>query len=70
MPAGNTLEGLSPGRYEIQFFPSDDHIQQYYNGRATLSSADPVTVVSGAATTNVDAALVQGGGSPARSPTR
>ena len=63
-PAGEyTLLGLAPGSYKVGFYDEgdDSHLVQFYNGRATLDSADPVVVTGGSATSGIDASLAQAG---------
>jgi 5-hydroxyisourate hydrolase-like protein (transthyretin family) len=56
-----TLSGLPSGTYEIGFSPDSPTLaSQFYNGKATLNSADPVTVTAGSATTGIDATLGAG----------
>ena len=63
-PAGQyTVLGLAPGSYKVGFYDQgdDSHLVQFYNGRATLDSADPVVVAGGSATSGIDASLAQAG---------
>ncbi len=53
-----TLAGLPTGTYRVRFTPYDgDHSPQYYAGKATLATADPVTVTVGAVTPGIDVEL-------------
>lgn len=59
-----TTSGLPGGSYRLSFFScggSYTYPMQYYNGKATLSAADPVTVTNGTTTTGINAELVMGG---------
>jgi hypothetical protein len=59
-----TTPALPSGSYRLSFFSCDGsytYPMQYYNGKATLSAADPVIVKNGATTAGVNAALVSGG---------
>lgn len=66
------LSGLPSGPYKIRFAPGYgeispgeyglfNYVTQYYDGKATLQEADPVTVTAGATTTGIDAELEVGG---------
>ena len=56
-----TLSGLATGSYKVGFVPSGSYVPQFYNGKATLASADPVSVTEGSTRTGIDAALATGG---------
>ncbi len=57
-----TITGLATGSYRIQFEPySGSYFTQYYNGKQTLSAADPVAVTAGNTTSGINASLIQGG---------
>ena len=56
-----TVYGLGAGSYRIEFVDYGHHSAQYYNGKTTLGTADPVTVNQGTTTTGIDAALQTGG---------
>ena len=60
-----TLIGLDPGTYYLYFDPSSfgssaAYLDEYYNNKGTLLSADPV-VVGASNITGIDAALAKGG---------
>ena len=46
-----TVTGLTPGTYTVEFLPPTasgvNAVPQYYNGKTTAASADPVTVAGG-----------------------
>ncbi|MCL5291996.1 MAG: hypothetical protein M1548_05635, partial [Actinobacteria bacterium] len=53
--------GLGSGNYKIYFFPqSGNYIEQWYNGKQDVTTADPVNVVDGVDTPNKNAALQVG----------
>ena len=56
-----TVGGLGAGGYKVWFSAADDHIGQYYNAKASQSTADAVTLASGQMLSNIDAALQVGG---------
>jgi len=58
-----TISGLAAGSYNVEFFAFGDlnYLTQYYNGKATLNTADTVSVASGATTPNIDAEMQPGG---------
>ena len=57
-----TIPGLSTGEYTVEFTPtSGNYLTQYYNGKAALSEASPVSVTAGITTPNINAALQPGG---------
>ena len=61
-----TVTGLLAGTYQVRFEPytygaSATYIGEYYDGRAGLSTADPVSVADGSVTTGIDAELTRGG---------
>ena len=57
-----TLAGLATGSYRIEFQSfSGGYATQYYNGRQTLASADPVSVTIGQTTSGINASLSTGG---------
>ena len=53
------VTGLAAGNYRLQFTDTG-YASQYYNGQATLASADQVSVTAGATGSGIDAALHQG----------
>ncbi len=57
------ISKLPTGDVYVGFFPSahPDYLQQYYNGKPDLASADPVHVNQGSLTGGIDAALARGG---------
>jgi hypothetical protein len=55
-----TIEELEPGKYEIEFWPgSQTYAVQFYDGKSNPWEADLVPVGSGAAVTEIDAALIK-----------
>ena len=58
-----TVSGLLPGNYEVGFVPTSGpgYASQFFDGKATLTAADPVSVSSGSTRSGVDAALAAGG---------
>jgi hypothetical protein len=60
---------LAPGTYHLGFATTSgefcgasiDFLPQYYNGKSSLATANPVTVTSGGTTSNINAALQPGG---------
>jgi hypothetical protein len=52
-----TIRELPPGEYKVRFTKSS-YGTQYYNGKATITEADPVTVTGGQTTEGIDAAMV------------
>ena len=57
-----TLVGLVTGSYVVSFGGcGSPYARQWYNGKTSASSADVVQVVTGAATTKIDAQLIIGG---------
>lgn len=59
---GGYTMSVSPGSYKIQFQgDSSGYVTQWYNNKPSSTSADTVTVTSGATTDNINATLVQGG---------
>ena len=58
-----TVSGLSTGSYRVEFSAGfgGNYITQYYNGKSTLATADPVSVTAGTTAPNINAALQQGG---------
>lgn len=55
-----SLGGLATGDYKVQFGNSSfsTYLPEYFTDKADLDSADLVSVITGAATENIDAALV------------
>lgn len=56
--------GLASGSYRLRFDPyylSEAYMAEYYNNKATLSTADPITVTAPALVSGIDAALAVGG---------
>ena len=51
------LSGVAVGPYEVGF-SGDGYLPQFYNGKSSLASADPVSVTAGSTTTGIDAALL------------
>jgi Carboxypeptidase regulatory-like domain len=58
-----TSPRLAAGSYRVEFAncAGSTYAEQYYNDRATLASADPVTVTDGTTTSGINAAMVAGG---------
>lgn len=56
-----TIPGLGPGEYGVEFGPeSGGFLHQVFDHKLRWSEAEPVTVVSGQATTGIDADLMLG----------
>jgi Carboxypeptidase regulatory-like domain len=59
------IAALSAGQYEIRFVAPEgselNYLTQFYNGKSSKAEADPVTVVEGEPTLNIDATLEPGG---------
>jgi hypothetical protein len=53
-----TIRELPPGAYKVRFTKSG-YGTQYYNGKAAITEADPVTVTGGQITEGIDAAMVK-----------
>lgn len=63
-PQGHyVVRGLATGSYRIRYDgpPGGGYVQQFHNGKATLSTADPVAVTVGRTTTVATARLEAGG---------
>ena len=66
-----TVSGLATGSYRVGFAVSglsgfcggslQNYLPQFYNGKASLATADPVAVTAGSTSTGIDAALQPGG---------
>ncbi len=58
-----TVRGLDAGPYKVQFSDcaGTNYLSQYYNGKDSFQSADPVSVATGATTSGIDAKMAQGG---------
>jgi len=59
-----TATGVPPGSYRVLFdtWPGDNYyIEQWYNEKGAIGTADPVLVVSDRTTSNINARLVIGG---------
>jgi 5-hydroxyisourate hydrolase-like protein (transthyretin family) len=62
-----TVTGLVSGSYQVHFDTSywggtsAAYLGEYYNDRASLTTADPVAVADGGVTSGIDAALTLGG---------
>jgi branched-chain amino acid transport system substrate-binding protein len=57
-----TLGGLPPADYNVYFHdPSGNYASEWYDDKPDAPSGDPVTVTSGADTSDIDAALGPGG---------
>jgi hypothetical protein len=55
-----SLTGLADGTYYVRY-EKTDYLTSFYNGKASLATADAVTVTGGGTTPNTNAALVLGG---------
>jgi hypothetical protein len=55
-----SIEGLPTGSYKVEF-TSSSYLTQYYNGKASLSEADPVSVVVEGRTVGIDATMHESG---------
>ena len=58
-----TFTGLAVGEYRVVFIAPEaaNYAPQYYDGKAKFAEADPVPVIVGSTTTDIDAALTAGG---------
>ncbi len=59
-----TVPGLTTGTYYVGFNDgcgASNYAPQFYNGKASLASADPVSVTTGTTTSSIDAAMQAGG---------
>jgi len=59
-----TLIAVPAGSAQVGFFSgcgASNYLTQYYNGKSSLASADPVSVTAGATTSGINAAMVAGG---------
>ena len=58
-----TVSGLATGSYKVYFSAPDvlNYLAQYYNGKASYSEAEAVSVTTGNTTSGIDAAIVTGG---------
>src|SRR5271165_353651 len=63
-----TLSALPTGSYRVGFADcaagpdnAGTYVTQYYNGKATLASADPIAVTAGTTTSGINAAMVTHG---------
>ena len=55
------IEGLAPGTYKLAYLPPAAAAFQYFNGRHTWSTAEPVSVTADSVTTVAEAKLGVGG---------
>lgn len=83
LPTGNTAPGcaitntggeyalssLASGEYKVAFAYPRLYEPQYYNGKPSLASAEPVPVTAGATTSGIDAALAPAPSSTLPTPT-
>jgi hypothetical protein len=58
-----TISGLDSGSYEVEFFAPEagNFLPQFYNGKSAGFEADPVSVLAGFTTSNINATLQTGG---------
>jgi hypothetical protein len=59
-----TISGLPKGTYHVEFYGDevgDDYLSQYYNGKTSLATADPVSVEVGAKHSGINAELLTAG---------
>jgi hypothetical protein len=58
-----TFVGLATGEYKVEYLASNgaNYVTQYYNGKSAQSEATGVSVMAGATTSGIDAAMVVGG---------
>jgi hypothetical protein len=57
-----TIDGLPTGEYAIVFYPENStYLTQYYKDKSSASEADAVSVVANAVTSEIDAAMAEGG---------
>ncbi|HEX3325504.1 MAG TPA: carboxypeptidase regulatory-like domain-containing protein, partial [Actinomycetota bacterium] len=64
-----TLGGLETGAYKVGFFSIDyeegthglNYVAQFYEGKASLATAEPISVTAGLQTTGIDAEMHEGG---------
>lgn len=56
-----SVSGLDTGTYKVGFvfFEGNYYAAQFYNGKCSLATADPVSVTAGSTTSNINAALVR-----------
>ena len=58
-----TITDLTAGSYKVRFGCGErNYSEQFYSGKSSLAAADAVSVIAGATTTGIDAALQPGGG--------
>jgi hypothetical protein len=59
------IPALAAGQYDVSFAAPEgsplNYLMQFYNGKSSKAEAEPVAVVEGEVTPNIDAALEQGG---------
>lgn len=57
------LSSVAAGAYHVEFAARTgvNYVTQFYNDRATLGEADPVTVTAGSTTPDIDAEMAEGG---------
>ena len=63
-PTGEyTISGLSTGSHKVKFSPpyGANYVTQYYNGKFSLAEADAVSVSADVTTSNINAAMHEGG---------
>ena len=58
-----TISALPTGSYRVGFVEcgTSTYVTQYYHGKASLASADPILVTAGATTSGIDAAMIPEG---------
>lgn len=60
-PLGDYSFALPGGTYRVQFSPGRGHLGEWFDNKPSLATATSVTLPSGGATAEADAALTQGG---------
>ncbi len=56
-----SFSGLAATEYKLEFSSSENYLTQYFDGKGSLSEANPVAVTSGETKSGIDAALQPGG---------
>jgi hypothetical protein len=55
-----TTPAVTDGTYRVRFSPPSGYLEEYYDDKATLEAADPITVATPDTTTGIDAVLAAG----------